>query len=494
MFKNRFYKVAVLAFVAICSCSCNKYLSLRPQDGITRDKFWQSKEQLQAGVIGIYNGLATSPAANVLSWGEIRADMVAPGSGISADETNIINSNILPSNGVVNWASFYTVIDRCNTVLDFGPGVKKIDNTLTDAQLNSSLAEALTIRSLMYFYLVRSFSDVPLKLTSTSSDANVGPLPKSSQADVLKQIVADLKRAEGLAAITYGDPASDKGRVTIYTVYALEADVALWMDDYAACITACDNVINSNKFALVPGDEDWFNALYATGNSVEGIFEIQYNAQLLNPYFNFFSITGKQKFLATPDIMDRFYTVDPLGDPLNVDIRGLDVAYHAADQSIYKYIALNPTTLRASGTSYAHFIYYRYADILLMKAEACINSGRGQDALDLINVIRTRAHALPSSAESPDPGDVNGMTNYLLNERGREFAFEGKRWYDLLRNAKRNNFARLDILIDAAIKSVPGQYQQSAVSKLRDPNSVYFPIYQNEIQNDPLLIQNPFYK
>lgn len=494
MFKNRFYKAALLAFLAIFSCSCNKYLALRPQDGITRDKFWQSKEQLQAAVIGIYNGLATGPAANVLTWGEIRADMVAPGSGISADETNIINTNILPTNAVTNWASFYSVIDRCNTVLDFGPGVKKIDNTLTDAQLNSSIAEALTIRSLMYFYLVRSFSDVPLKLKSTSSDADVGPLAKSSQAVILKQIVADLKRAEGLATITYGDTASDKGRVTIYTIYALEADVALWMDDYAACITACDNVINSNKFTLVPGDANWFNSLYVNGNSVEGIFEIQYTAQLLNPYFTFFSTTGKQKFLATPDIMDRFYTIDPLGDPLNVDIRGIDVAYHAADQSVYKYIALNPTTLRASATSYAHFIYYRYADILLMKAEACINSGRGQDALDLINVIRTRAHALPGSAETPDPADVNAMTDYLLNERAREFDFEGKRWYDLLRNAKRNNFARLDILTNAALSSVPGQYQQSAINKLKDPNSLYFPIYSNEITNDPLLIQNPFYK
>jgi hypothetical protein len=81
-----------------------------------------------------------------------------------------------------------------------------------------------------------------------------------------------------------------------------------------------------------------------------------------------------------------------------------------------------------------------------------------------------------------------------LAERARELAYEGKRWYDLLRNAKRNNFARLDILNSAAVRVVPSAVQQSALNKLKDPNSLYFPIFQYEIQTDPNLIQNPFYK
>ena len=177
-----------------------------------------------------------------------------------------------------------------------------------------------------------------------------------------------------------------------------------------------------------------------------------------------------------------------------MDIRGSDVAIHIADQSIYKYIAYSPSSLRSSDASTAHWIFYRYADILLMKAEACIYSGRGQDALDLITEIRTRANALPDTEQSPSVDDVNGLTDYLVAERAREFAFEGKRWYDLLRNAKRNNFARLDLLIDAAIRSVPSEYANGAVSKLKDPNSLYFPIPLSEIQHDPLLVQNPFYK
>lgn len=496
MFKNTFYKIAVMAVLSLPICSCNKYLDLHPQNGITSDKFWQTKEQLQTAVIGIYATMRTGPAADFFEWGEARADFVAPGPGISVDENSIINTSILPTNGIVDWSPFYQIISLCNNVIDNAPGVITRDHTLTQDVLNSSLGEARAIRALMYFYLVRSFGDVPLLLKYTDSDNDLQQLAKTPQKDVLTQIVADLKAAETLAVPSYGNNVYDKGRITSFTVYTIEADVYLWMDDYADCITACDNVINSNKFALVPGDANWFKTLYNTGNSVEGIFEIQFDAQAINPYYNYFSTTKgvNTKYLANPQVIDQFYTTDPLV-ATNADIRGIDVAVHVADQSIPKYVETSINTfITASTNSYAHWIMYRYADVLLMKAEACIYSNRGQDALDLINQIRTRAHALPSSAQNPNVDDIDGLTNYLVAERAREFAYEGKRWYDLLRNAKRNNFARMDLLRDAASLSVPPIYLQSALSKLNDVNSLYFPIPLSEIQLDPNLVQNPFYK
>lgn len=494
MFKNRFYKAAVMVTLAMSVCSCNKFLDLRPQNGITSDQFWQTKEQLQGAVIGIYNSLLTGPATDYFEWGEVRADYVAQGTGATTDEKNIISANILPTNGLVNWAPFYTVINLCNNVLENGPGVAAKDQTLTTDALNGYLGEALAIRALMYFYLVRSFGDVPLYTKYFGSDADLQQLAKSPQNTVLDQIVADLKEAQSKAVDSYGSIPADKGRITKLTATTILADVYLWRDDYANCIAECDKVINSGKFGLVPGtsQSQWFNALYVTGNSIEGIFELQYDQQSLNPYFNLFAPSVKYHFLAEPNISD-VYSFDE-NDVNNIDIRSYDVAFHAADQTIYKYVATSPTTLRSSGTSYAHWIFYRFADVLLMKAEACIYSGRGQDALDIINQIRTRANALPGSAEFPSPDDIAGLTTYLVDERGREFAFEGKRWYDLLRNAKRNNFARIDLLNDAAVKSVPSLNLQSALNKLKDPNSLYFPIPQKDIDNDPNLVQNPFYK
>jgi len=491
MFKNRFYKAAVMVTMAMSVCSCNKFLNLRPQNGITSDQFWQTKEQLQGAVIGIYNGLLTGPAVNYFEWGEARADYVTPGAGVSVDETNIISTNILPTNGIVDWSAFYRIINLCNNVIDNAPGVLTRDKTLTSTVLNGYLAEAYTIRALMYFYLVRSFGDVPLTTKYLGSDNDLVQLAKSPKEVVEKQIISDLNTAEPLAVNTYGNVASDKGRVIKTTVQTIQADVYLWVDDYADCIAACDKVIGSGKYGLVPGDADWFNNLYVVGNSVEGIFELQYDAQSLNPFYSFFATT-RPRYLAYINLIDN-YSFDEL-DVNNVDIRSYDVAIHAADQSIYKYIARTPTSLRTSDASYAHWIFYRYADVLLMKAEACINAGRGQDALDLINQIRTRAHALPGTEQFPGVDDKVALTSYLVAERGREFAFEGKRWYDLLRNAKRDHFARLDLLTDAALISVPPLNVQSALSRLRDTNALYFPIPQLDINNDPNLVQNPFYK
>jgi hypothetical protein len=501
MFKNIFYKAIALVVITMTTCSCNKYLELRPQNGITSDNFWQSKEQLQAAVIGVYNRILTgsggkSPAEVFFVWGEVRADFVAPGPGIGTDEQNIINANILPTTSntsVLAWQPIYSVINLCNNVIQFGPGVLTKDNTLTQAQLNAYLGEMYGLRALMYFYLVRTYGDVVLKLTATATDQDLAQLPKTPQKDVLTQIVADLKLAETLTIPTYSDNASDKGRINTFTINAMEADVYLWMDDYADCITACDKILNSGKYGLVNGDSNWFSNLYVTGNSSESIFELQFDSQSLNPYFNMFAPgVSKRRYLADPNVIDNFYTTDPLG--VLQDIRGIDVAVHNADQSIYKYIAYGPTSLRTVDVSYAHWIMYRLADVMLMKAEACIYSSRGQDALDIINVIRTRAKALPSSAQSPSNTDVGGMTTYLVAERAREFAYEGKRWYDLLRNAKRNSYARLDLLQTAALESVTPLYQQSALAKLHDPNYLYFPIPKYDIQNDPNLIQNPFYK
>jgi hypothetical protein len=495
-------KLSVLVLIMLFSCSCNKYLDLKPQDGIIKDEFWKTKEQLQAAVIGCYAAMLASPTGTtgndrplpdvLFVWGEARADMVGGGPGVTVDEVNILSNNILSSNSFTNWAPVYKIINYCNTVIDNGPGVMNYDKTLTQTQLNAYLAEAQALRALMYFYLVRSFGDVPLKTKATASDADLQQLAKSSQKEVLAQIITDLKQAESNAVFSYGDNASNKGRITKYTVYTIEADVYLWMDNYADCIAACDKVISSGQFGLVEGNSGWFNTLYYRGNSNEGIFELQYDAQKLNPFYAMF-LTNKARYVSGATVMDDFFGID-FNDASNYDIRGAGASVNTNDNNIFKYTAATYNTYRTTDVSYAHWFMYRYADVLLMKAEACIYSNRGQDALDIINVIRTRAHAISLTAQGPGVTDVNGLTDYLVAERGREFAFEGKRWYDLLRNAKRNNYARIDILLSAALTSAPPASQQAVLNKLKDVNSHYFPIYFNELKTDPNLVQNPFYQ
>ena len=127
-----------------------------------------------------------------------------------------------------------------------------------------------------------------------------------------------------------------------------------------------------------------------------------------------------------------------------------------------------------------------------MKAEATNQLGNGAEALSLVAEIRSRAGAYKNTTVSST--DKDGIADFVLQERAREFAYEGKRWYDLLRNAKRNNYQRISLLLNMVSNTVPPNRQQSAIAKFKDKNSHYFPIYFRELQTDANLQQNPFYK
>ncbi|WP_207426995.1 RagB/SusD family nutrient uptake outer membrane protein [Pedobacter sp. SYSU D00535] len=493
---KKFIHTILLTSTLLLGTSCNKWLELAPQDGIIRQEFWKTKEDIQSAVVGIYSSMLTDPLVNNLFiWGELRADMVAPGFIIQFNESNLMTNEILSSNPLTSWRPIYKTINYCNTVIEFAPQVE--DPTLTTEQRNAYLAEAHAVRGLMYFYLLRIWGEVPLKLTPTSSDATLEQLPKNTKEEVYNQIIADLTFAEANAVSTYepNNPFSkqDKGRITKYTVNAIQADVYLWNEKYEDCLTACNKIIASGKYRLVPGttQASWFGDLYLEGNSEEGIFELQFDNQKLNSFFPLF-IDANRRFIAADKVLNDMYTID-FGDANNKDIRGDMGSVRASDGAIWKYVGWTGDDARTLNQSYAHWIVYRYADILLMKAEALAWTNRGQEALDIVNTIRTRAHALVTSSQDPDPTSALDVSNYILAERAREFAFEGKRWFDILRHAKRENYKNLSILLDMVVESAPADRQQTILNKFRDFNSHYLPINDYELNTDKNLVQNPFY-
>ncbi|WP_114783024.1 RagB/SusD family nutrient uptake outer membrane protein [Botryobacter ruber] len=494
MTRNTTYILVLSALLLLTTTSCDKYLDLKPKDGVVRQEFWQTKEQVAAAVNGCYASLLAPPLVeNLFLWGELRADMLEARSGIRRQELDIINVNIESTNPLSNWAAVYTTINYCNNVIKFAPEVLRNDNTFTQAALNGYIGEAMALRALMYFYLARTFGDVPLKLEPTASDKDEVQLPKSSQQDVLNQVVTDLKQAEQYVQTNYGKNELNKGRITKYAVNAMLADVYLWQNDYQSSIAECNKVINSGQYGLVVGDNNWFPTIFYEGGSSESIFEVYFNINRLNPFYSMFSPSVSRRFGASLLAREEIFASNP-EEIIEKDIRGDGAAFKLNDGSIWKYLGVNSGTARSSAASYGNFMVYRYADILLMKAEALNELGQGQEALDIIEIIRTRANALPETAQVVEPDDKNGITDYILAERAREFAYEGKRWYDLLRNARRNNYERSDLLLNIVANTAQLEFQQSAITKLRDKNSHYLPVYFYELATNKKLVQNPFYQ
>ncbi len=494
-------KIVICFFLSAGFLSCTKWLDLSPENAVIKEEFWQTKEQVHAAVLGCYASLLGAPAGvsdRPLSeyfflWGELRADMVSPGIGISTDEQEIVNVNILAANSLTKWGAVYRSINYCNTVIDFAPDALQSDNTFTESSLKAYLAETKALRGLLYFYLLRTFGEVPLKLTATTTDEDIQPVPKSTKEEVLAQIIKDLEDASLNIMKTYGGVTTDKGRLTYYAVQTILADVYLWAERYEDCINAADIVINSGNFGLIEGNAGWYTTLYANGNSAESIFEFQYDEQKLNTFYPIFTTT-RRKLIASERVMEEIYTVN-YDDPLLKDIRGEYSAVRTTDNSIWKYLGNDTQTgIRTVDQSFAHWPVYRYAELLLIKAEACAQVNRGQEALDIVEVIRTRAQALETTHRELAASQTEEITEYILEERARELAFEGKRWYDVLRNAKRDNYRNLHLLINMVSVAVPPERQQSAMVKYQDKDSHYLPVNESELLIDKSLKQNPFYE
>ncbi|PZX18628.1 putative outer membrane starch-binding protein [Breznakibacter xylanolyticus] len=496
--------------VALGLSACTDWLTIDPVNGVIAEEYWQSEADLKSGVMGIYASMlgnnasgSNSVAELLFYWGEVRADMVANGNLILNDFNLIYNGDLNSNNGLVKWNSIYRTINYCNIILEKAPEVKRVDAALTDARMNEYRAEALTIRAMMYLLLNKVYREVPLITEATTADNQTLQRAKVlEQSELWNQIEADLLEAQKYAVESYGTTsAEDKGRVTKYTIASLMADFYLWRSepgDAAKAQAACDIVIKSGRFNLVKGDENWLNTLYYNGNSLEGVFELQFSADILNPYFNLFATNNYLR--ANVDVVESFFPDDPMVDADSADVRADRGSYRSAlNYALWKYIGVNRYASKTATTAYSNFIVYRYADILLMKAEALALQVEDQpelaaESLALIHKIRNRARASVLTSEGA-PDTKEGLINYVLNERAREFAFEGKRWFDLLRIAKRDGYKKKNILVDMLTLSAPATRLLSIQAKMQDPNYHYMPIPQSDIDAGyPYLIQNPFYQ
>ena len=485
LFKIRFI---LLFFVLGIQFSCSNYLELLPPSGLVREEFWKTKSDVDAVLMGAYSAFA-SMNGSLFTYGEARGDMVKADYSLGWNERSLIESNIYPENGLCDWSGFYKVINYCNDVIKNAPEVQKIDNTFTDFQMQGYLAEAYFIRSLSYFYLVRIFKDVPLVLEPSESDNVDFYLPKTDGEEILRKVLVDLNEYRKYVSDGYKTIAEVKGRATKTSYDALIADINLWLFDYNACIEACDRILANKDYVLIPGTR-WFDIFYP-GNSLEGIFEFQFNDKY-SQRNALYGMTNRFSHQYDPsqkavEFFARKYAVElTRGEDASIAKLSED------DYLIWKFIGLTPdgkTERFSSIQNSCNWIVYRLADIYLMKAESLSQLSRFSEASDLLNEIRFRANVVPVGL----PNSAIAYEDAILDERALELAFEGKRWFDLLRMGRRNNYARKEKLVELIIKNVPSTQKRILSAKLTNPLGWYLPIAKSEIERNKNLVQNPYY-
>ncbi len=441
LMNNKFHHIWTKAWVgvlALAMTSCSDFLVVEPLNDITLEKFWNEKNDVENVVNGCYSALQSQACiSRMMCWGEFRSDNIQGGTNIdnNQDLSNVLKENINASNGFTDWTCFYKVINDCNTVIHFAPTVADRDPNYTQSELKATVAEMSALRDLCYFYLIRTYRNVPFSTEAFLDDTQKMDLPATPFNTVLDSLISDLESVKGNAVRKYPQTNrySQRGRITQDAINAMLCEMYLWKQDYQNAVRYADLVIDAktqdyqdqlDKLGGSASEDDQMqdgyplisdrsgstygnaaNMIFNSGNSRESIFELIYmddNNQLANGavssnYGNSETFPG----LVKPS--------DYLGDDFTKDnptvfLTKYDTRYYtsleALNETSYgigKYTqegssvtVTPPTSSTAKGkatygthwaASYCHanWIIYRLTDVMLMKAEALVQMVNNDD-------------------------------------------------------------------------------------------------------------------
>ncbi|RZJ65210.1 MAG: RagB/SusD family nutrient uptake outer membrane protein [Flavobacterium sp.] len=493
MKRTKFLKIPVIACAVIAlmtGCDDKEFLDKKPEGYATGDEY--PAGGLEAQVFGLLGRMRTEDG--ITTWQRywfqsIRSDDAAKGSTVTdaAAYGTIFDSyqySAAEGFAASNWNGHYRLIYDCNDVIET---VNEMETPDEATLINK--AEASTIRAFAYFDLRRDYGEVPIVLNRVETPED-GIKPKSTVAEVDAQIVADLT-----FAIEHLPPSwpGQLGRVTKGFAHTMLGKLYLYQQNYAQALAQFDEVM-ALGYSLYPVYKDIF--LQAGDNSTESIFEIQFarttaNQNYSNNYWESQGVRGTSTWdlgwgfnVPTQGLVDAYEAGDPRKDA-TILYSGGDDGYGnilpgapPLAQPYWNRKAYTVPSERANfGENKNHWSnikLYRYADVLLMAAEAANELGQTAVATGYLNQVRARARG-GNNAILPDvtSGDQATVRAAIKQERRIEFALEGERFYDLVRWG------------DAP--SVLGGlgYQ---------PKNRYYPIPQTAIdQFGGVLVQNPDY-
>jgi hypothetical protein len=458
-------KYLSMILAAFLATSCMD-MELLPNDKTVDEDFWQSKSDVSLMVNGAYKQFAsTAVQQRLIVWGGFRSDELILNTAVPTNDgmRNALNQiqevNIETTNTFSDWSSLYTVINYCNIVMEKAGNVMNIDPSYTESDYLSDRSQMLALRALCYFYLVRTFRDVPYTTTAYMTESQDRVMVQLPPTEVLQNCINDLLEAEKNALSPFMSGWKRTGWITKDAIQSILADIYLWRGsvlhsdaDYQAAIAYCDKVIESKKlqaerkqteggvaqdldYPLVMGS-DAYKDLYVSQNSEETIFETQYysnaantNAGLAQMYYGYQK--DKAPYLVAPLAFGKdIVSPSRQGDDLNsVYLHKEDARYwnncmavtdgtlavfpisKYVNQQVNWEIQKKPVTVmlvQAYDSYGENFIIYRLADILLMKAEALVASvklagenvdpedTRVAEAFEIVNQVYKRS--LSSSA------------------------------------------------------------------------------------------------
>jgi len=385
-------------------------LDVTPQSSIPAAEAFKNKAGIQRGINGAYSGLQSlsyyGRTYNIFS--DLAADnLTHPANATSVSYAEVDNNSILPENGSVDgiWSAIYDGINVANNVIAQVPGIPE----MSQVEKNAALGELYFIRALNHFNLLNYFGPIPVKITPTIGVENVN-VPRDDVSTVYRAIIDDLNfAAQNLPA------GGSKIRASRYAAHALLARVYLYQKDYQKAIDEATKVISEGGYQL----KDNFADVFTAEATSESIFEIDYTALDRNRIaeFNFpLTLNGRREVAPSDDLISKFTPDD--------ERFAASIAFTGGQPYAIKYDDLS--------TGADNVIVLRLAEMYLIRAEAKAQLGGDVTQIQSdLNTVRSRANLAGTSANTP-----TALLSAIEAERRLEFAFEGHRWFDLVRTGR----------------------------------------------------------
>ena len=442
---------------------CQKYLDEELKGERSDQQFYQTADDAELALTGIYNVMSFANADNrIWVFGDVASDDAAKG-GIPGDQADIgliDDFNVSTDNGNLEtvWAIYYEGIARANKLLD------NIDGINMDTERRDQIeGEAKFLRAYFYYWLVNIFGDIPVHTTTpTVEELQKAATPASEVWSTV--IIPDLLAAESLLPQTF--TGSDLGRATSIAADAFLAKAYLFTGQWSLSEAAAMKVVNSGLHQLANIYRDNFSA--ATKDNSEVIFAVRHMSgqdpmvgNRLNQWFAPRAQNGYGFDAPTQSFVDEFektaegiydprldYTVGRDGQPWFDEGIYFDKEWSPTGYLQKKYLqplSEVPKETKADGD--LHFIFLRYSDVILMLAEALNEQGNTTEAEGYVNLVRKRAREsylydsnLPGYGTVPEGllPDLSGngqqsLRDAIRHERRVELGFEFQRYFDIIR-------------------------------------------------------------
>lgn len=504
MKKFNYIFIILIVFGAVTSCS-DDFIDVENKEVLTEESFWQTEEHANQALTAAYAALQSASGSKWAFFEEVYIGMSYRGDDIVGNTSEIYGrtltnfTNTTEESAPYNiWLAAYAGIGRANQLIQRIPNME----ALSQENRNVIVAEAKFLRALYNFWLVTAFENAPLVTTFETDPENLFPT-NSTPSAIWAQIETDLQEAEGDLLASHEDQWA--GRATSGAAKSLLGKAYLFQEKWQEAANKLGEVVSSNEYALLDNYADLFNG--NGENSAESIFEIQFSGDRSNGNdertpFNFevspYAFGGWELFYPSEWLVEEMKT--DLDEDGNISERVYESIFFEDDGSqMYSLNAESEIPYTEVGGNLNHPTYFkkyaanadesfyggtnvsliRYADVLLMYAEALNETGNSGAAIDEINKVRVRGNAAPLDAMSQD----ELRTQIRHHERPVELAMEfGIRWFDLYRWHK-GQTAQEDL------KSTLEAHKMPFSENFQDKH-VVFPIPLQELNINANLSQN----